>query len=86
MSAGSIGVLKEKFPDADLARFDRTQVSFSRDGWTLHWGSDGRHALYDARADPGETVDRAAENPAKVGELAAEVERWLRRPRRGASR
>jgi len=75
--------MQEKFPEADVARFDRTQVSFSRDGWTLIWGSDGRHALYDVRSDPGETVDRAAENPARVGEMAADVERWLHRPRRG---
>ena len=76
--------MKEKFPGADLARFDRTQVSFSRGGWTLLWGSDGRHALFDVRADPGETGDRAADNPAMVRELAAEVERWLTRPIRAA--
>jgi arylsulfatase A-like enzyme len=76
--------MKEKFPDADLARFERTQISWRRDGWTLLWGSDGRHALYDVRADPGQTRDRAADEPAKVKEMAAEVEGWLARPVRAA--
>jgi arylsulfatase A-like enzyme len=76
--------MKEKFPSADLARFDRTQVSFSRGGWTLHWGSDGRHALYDIRADAGESRDLAAAEAGRRNEMAAEVERWLRRPIRAA--
>ena len=74
--------MKEQFPGADLARFDRTQISWRRDGWTLLWGSDGRHALYDVRADPGQTRDRAADEPAKVKAMAAEVEAWLARPAR----
>lgn len=75
--------MKEKFPGADVARFDRTLVSFSRDGWTLHWGSDGRHALYDMRVDPGETTDLAGESPERTAGMVAEVEGWLRRPGRG---
>jgi len=77
--------MKEKFPGADLARFDRTQVSFSRDGWTLHWGSDGRHALYRDADDPGQERDLAAAEPARRDGMAGEVERWLRRPRRKAT-
>jgi arylsulfatase A-like enzyme len=76
--------MREKFPEADLARFDRIQVSYSRDGWTLLWGSDGRHALFDDRADPGQTRDRAAEDRDRVRALTTEVEGWLTRPVRAA--
>jgi len=77
--------MREAFPGADLTRFDRTQVSLSRDGWTIQWGSDGRHALYHVKTDPGETRDLAAVEPDRVRALAAEVEEWLRRPARRAA-
>jgi arylsulfatase A-like enzyme len=78
-------VMRETFPGADLARFDRTQVALRRDGWTIQWGSDGAHALFHVAADPGETRDLAAAEPERLRALAAEVEAWLARPARKAS-
>jgi arylsulfatase A-like enzyme len=42
----------------EKARFDRRIRSLERDGWKLHWGSDGRHELYHLAQDPHERVDR----------------------------
>ncbi len=78
--------MREAFPGADLTRFDRTQVALRRDGWTIQWGSDGRHALFHVETDPGETHDLAADDPDRVRVLAAEVEAWLQRPARRATR
>jgi arylsulfatase A-like enzyme len=75
-------VMTEAFPGADLSRFDRTLVSLRRGGDTLHWGSDGRHALYRTSDDPGETTDVAASEPDRVKRMAAEVDAWLHRPAR----
>jgi arylsulfatase A-like enzyme len=77
--------MREAFPGADLARFDRTQVALRRDGWTIHWGSDGRHALYHVADDPGETRDLAAAEPDRLRAMAADVEAWLNRPARRAT-
>ena len=80
-------VMAQAFPGADLSRFDRTLVSLRRDGETLHWGSDGRHALYRTTGDPGETTDLSATDPERVRVLAGEVDAWLKRPaRKGAAR
>ena len=73
--------MREAFPGADLARFDRTLVAWRRDGWSLTWGSDGRHALY-RDEDAAETQDLAAAEPGRVKALAAEVDAWLQRPAR----
>lgn len=40
----------------------------------LIWGSDGRHELYDVQADPAETQDLAAAEPALVRELERKLE------------
>ena len=80
-------VMAEAFPGAELSRFDRTLVSLRRDGFTLHWGSDGRHALYRNADDPGQTTDLAATEPDRVRTLAGEVDAWLARPaRKGPAR
>lgn len=55
-----------------MRRWWRRVRTVERDGWKLHWGSDGRHELYQLTSDPGERVDRA-HDPAAAGELAALV-------------
>jgi arylsulfatase A-like enzyme len=80
-------VMAQAFPGADLSRFDRTLVSLRRDGYTLHWGSDGRHGLFRNADDPGETKDLAPSDPERTRGLAAEVDAWLSRPaRKGTAR
>ena len=73
-------VMQEAFPGADLQRFNRTLVSLRRDGYVIHWGSDGRHALYRVSDDPGETRDLAAAEPERLRAMVAAVEAWRGRP------
>jgi arylsulfatase A-like enzyme len=40
------------------------------------WASDGRHALYDLRQDPGETTNRFADNPALASTLLELLDSW----------
>ncbi|MGH9749475.1 MAG: sulfatase [Candidatus Polarisedimenticolia bacterium] len=75
-------ILEGLFPGHDLSRFDRTLVALRQGDRKIHWGSDGRHALYDVVADPGETRDLAATEPDRLRELAGLVEEWLKRPAR----
>ena len=78
-------VMRQTFPGADLSRFDRTLVALRQDGYTIHWGSDGRHALY-GPDDPGETRDLAAGDPDRLRRMTEAVESWLHRPAREAAR
>ncbi len=77
-----LAVLKELFPGQDLSRFDRRLIALRRNGWKIHWGSDGHHALYHVAEDPGETRDLAAEDPGRLQELVRSVQEWLGRPAR----
>jgi arylsulfatase A-like enzyme len=80
-----LNVMRERFPGADLSRFDRTLVALRRDGYTIHWGSDGRHALYSESDDPEEEHDLQESDPARLRQMTDAVEAWLRRPARGAA-
>ena len=73
-------IIKERFPEARIAPWDRALVAYRRGSEKIHWASDGRHRLYDVERDPKETTDLAADRPDRVKALAAEVESWLRRP------
>ncbi len=45
--------------------------------WKLiEWYEDGRHELFNLHEDVGERRNRAGENPAKVQELAAQLDAW----------
>lgn len=79
-----IRMMEDLFPGHDLSSFDRTLVALRRDGWKIQWGSDGRHALYHVALDPGETVDRAAEEPERLRQMELLVKEWLQRPARRA--
>ena len=73
-------VIKERFPEAKITRWDRALVAYRHGNEKLHWASDGRSLLFDLESDPGETTDLAATRPDRVAALASEVESWLRRP------
>ncbi|MFQ5876508.1 MAG: sulfatase [Acidobacteriota bacterium] len=75
-------VMEELFPGRDLSRFDRTLVALRSDGYKIHWGSDGRHALYHVEEDPGETRDVAGSEPERLERMAGQVRAWLERPAR----
>ncbi len=57
-----------------------TPASAIRKGdWKLiEFYEESRYELYDLAADAGETTNRAAENPDKTTELAADLARWRR--------
>jgi arylsulfatase A-like enzyme len=67
--------------------YDRTHDALYRDPWKLIARSDGTAELYDIRADPAETRDRAAADPETVAGLRAELGRFDEavRPRFGTT-
>jgi arylsulfatase A-like enzyme len=75
-------IMAQEFPGADLSRYNRTLVSLSHGGWTIHWGSDGHHTLFHAADDPGELRDLASSEPARIESMTQEVDAWLHRPAR----
>ena len=77
-----IKTMHEQFPGVDASRFDRTLVALRADGLKIHWGSDGRHQLFDVVDDPGELSDLATAGDGRLDEMVQRVESWLRRPSR----
>lgn len=77
--------MEDLFPQADLSRFNRTLVSLRLGGYTILWGSDGRHALYRTAADPAQEHDLAAAEPERLGEMVQAVESWRGRAARNRS-
>ena len=77
-----LATMKPLAPGEDLTRFDRKLVALRRDGWKVHWGSDGRHALYHVAVDPGETRDLALSEPQRLESMVRDVGVWLNRPAR----
>jgi arylsulfatase A-like enzyme len=75
-------VMADLFPGSDLSRFNRKLVALRRGDHKIHWGSDGRHALFDIARDPGEIRDLAAAEPEMLKSYAAMVQEWLDRPTR----
>jgi len=77
-------VMQGLFPGSDLSRFDRTLVALRRGGYKIQWGSAGRHALRHVAQDPGEPHALAGEDPARLAQMADQVEGWLQRRARRA--
>lgn len=75
-------VLEGLFPGQDLSRFDRKLVALRQGGWKIHWGSDGRHALFHVAEDPGETHDLAAVDTGRLKAFENLVDAWLGRDTR----
>ena len=73
-------VMEKEFPGADMRPFNRTLVSLRRAGWTIHWGSDGRHTLFHVADDPAEARDLAASEPVRLDDMVRQVQAWLHRP------
>jgi arylsulfatase A-like enzyme len=63
-------------PD-DIDRFDRSLRALRTDEHKLVRGSDGTIELYDLAADPHESTDVAAANPALVDSLTDTLDEWL---------
>jgi len=69
--------LKEITDPAVAERFKRVRTAYFQAGWKLVCSSDGAHELYRLDEDPRELTDRAAQEPGRLAELLAELERRL---------
>jgi arylsulfatase A-like enzyme len=56
--------------------FDRALRCLRTPSHKLIWGSDGQHALYDLRQDPGETTNRFTDDPILASTLLELLESW----------
>ena len=63
-------------PELDWKPWLRTFRSVEHQDYKLIEASDGRHELYELTRDPGETTDRAAEDPGRVRLLQRRIEAW----------
>ena len=55
----------------------QNQLALTDDRWKLYSADEGAtFELYDLQADPGETTDRAAENPAVVESMRTQLQAW----------
>jgi arylsulfatase A-like enzyme len=67
--------VKEVHPDVEVGPWMRSGNAVVRDGRKLVRLSDGTSALFDLRADPGETTP--LDDPAGAAALGAELDAWL---------
>lgn len=74
-----LDVARRKFSGFDIQRLERSLVSVRGPRFKLIAGSDGSLELYDLRADPGESRNIAAAEPAVVAELRMALDDFLRR-------
>jgi arylsulfatase A-like enzyme len=61
-------------PGWDPTPFRREQRALYQGPFKYLWGSDGRHALYDVLADPGENSDRSQAAPQRAAKLRAALD------------
>ena len=72
--------------ESPIGFISRNQRSWVDDRWKLISQDAGASwALYDVEADPGETRDRAVENPDRVGAMKTAWNRWFASVERSAS-
>ena len=74
-AAASVGidVVRAAHPGFDPTPFQRRLRAWIEGPYKYLWSSDGHHALYDLAADPAESRDLRAEDPATAARLAAEL-------------
>ena len=71
--------------ESPIGFVSRNQRSWVDDRWKLISQDAGATwALYDVETDPGETRDRAAENPDRVGAMKTAWNRWFASVERSA--
>ncbi len=74
---------QRKYPIVNsLGPYERSYSEYGvySEPWKLVWRSDAPPALYDLRADPAESVDRAEDQPAIVASLLAKLDEYRNRP------
>jgi len=72
-----IDVIERNFPLADYSPIDRSLLAVRTERYKLIRASDGRHELFDLRADPREERNLFGQLPEEAGRLMKEAERFL---------
>lgn len=68
--------IRQRFPDADVSRFDRDLKMIRTDRHKYIWASDGRHELYDLQADPDEVQNLIAHSTDVAASLDRQLRQW----------
>jgi hypothetical protein len=66
-------IMRNRFPTARSAQFDRSLVAIRGPRHKYIWASDGRSELFDLVRDPSETRDLSASHPSVARELQDQV-------------
>jgi arylsulfatase A-like enzyme len=66
----------KRFPDVDVSRYDRALKMIRTDRHKYIWCSDGKHELYDLKADPDEESNIISENPDIAKVLDRRLTEW----------
>lgn len=69
-------VFNKRFPDVDVSRYERALRMIRTDRVKYIWASDGKHELYDLKADPGEQHNIIAERPQIAAALDQRLTKW----------
>jgi arylsulfatase A-like enzyme len=72
-----MAALRRRYPDVDVARFDRTLRAARLGRYKYIWASDGADELYDVVADPGETRNLAAVEAVRMAQVRSALDKWL---------
>jgi arylsulfatase A-like enzyme len=78
--------MRSNFPRFDVTRIDQTLRTIITDRDKLVWSVGRSVALYDLRADPGETQDLSESRPERREELLSMLQRFTAVLRRGVER
>ena len=68
--------IRRAWPDLEPRRWDRRYGAIFEDNLKLQKDTAGWMALYDLAADPRESTDISASDPARTGELSEALARW----------
>jgi arylsulfatase A-like enzyme len=68
--------MRKVHPDFDSTPYEHVYASVEDEGWKCIVRGDGARSLFDLRADPGETRDLSASDPARADALCGMINTW----------
>jgi len=71
-----ITTFRERFPSADVSRYDRALKMIRTERYKYIWSSDGNSELYDLRSDPDERCNIIGEHPDIADDLDRLLTEW----------
>jgi arylsulfatase A-like enzyme len=66
----------ERFPEADVSKYDRALKMIRTDNYKYIWASDGKHELYDLQADPDELSNIIKDYQNIADDLKSRLKDW----------